>query len=179
MVLTSTELQTLVVEHEIFMKNIDIMSKHEDNLNDLLPQLQIIVRRLSDMDQQISFEGTYAENLLFKALEVEKMHDSTSILKSIPRKKYFKIVAYIRELYIDEKKFEDFLASINSSFPKFRRRFYEYKEVVVSASFKRYSEHKLQLWKVSEERDWWKTLISVIPLLFSFGALIISAIALA
>ena len=56
----SHELQYLCMEHEVFIKNLEIVSKlykHEDSLNEILPQLLIIVRRLSAMNHGVEPKG--------------------------------------------------------------------------------------------------------------------------
>ena len=51
--LNHLDFQTLCMEHEVFIKNLDIMSKHEVTVNDLLPQLLMIFKRLKVMNYTI------------------------------------------------------------------------------------------------------------------------------
>lgn len=150
------------------------MSKHEDSLNEILPQLLIIVRRLSAMNHGVEPKGdaAIAQNILFVFLNFK--YDTNPIIT--PKEKYKDIGDSIlsNQYSNDYEPITNQLAQITPvyySFAELRRRLYEFKNEAVSVSSTRHREHKLQMLQQSEKREVWKTYV---PLIISCISLTIS-----
>lgn len=129
----SYELENLCMKHEEFMEDLEINSEI------ILPQVLIIVKRLSDMNYAVKTNGdaAHAQHNLFTLLNVE--YDS----KIVPKENYKKIGDSIEESIKSKKYpikyFEKY------SLDELRGRLNEFKNETVKESSARHFKHKLIL----------------------------------
>jgi len=173
--LTGEELEKCMLDHDIFMKSIDIVSKNEASFSALVPQFVILLNRLYAL--QHSTTEFYAMQFICVCMsdeihQIPKTWETYSSLSAHLKRCQFPAGYEERLGILFEEARKDMNKSPNSySLDEFRRRIYELKCDCVAVSYARYSAAKLKLWDKTETRDLRKTYV---PLGFSLVAVCVS-----
>lgn len=179
--LTDKELERCVLDHDIFMKNIDIVSRNEASFSALVPQLVILLKRMQALEHTTT--AKYAFRIV--CIYVYLRQNSESDWKG-----YAAFATYLQQHQFCTNYEEELIEAladdataegtpVNQSYTysldEFRRRIYELKCDCVDVSCDRYTAAKLRLWTKAENRD---NIKMYMPLLFSSLSLLVSLITL-
>lgn len=174
--MTGEELQRCMLEHEIFSKNLDILSKNESDIISIIPLLELVLRR------HFSLRNVVSDDSAKQSLRVVCIYMNVELNEELGWRQYDTMARYLRgaqySVEYDPNNNTTHVAALNLivySFEELRRRMYELKCDCMSISYARYTAAKLRAWKVAEQRD---LLRMYFPLGLSSIALCVSLITL-
>lgn len=178
--LTRKELEKYVLDHEIFIKNIDIVSKNETSLHALVPQFVVLLQRMHALKHTSTERTTMSILCIFLNVprrDSEEWDIYPELIQILKNSQYEPTYEQILQQLLEERNLqilrerEQNLQTLCErkqllfySLEELRRRMCELKIECVDISFSRYCEVKL---RQSEMVEWRDLLKFYLPLIFS------------